>query len=50
MPTLGNVNAARQDIANLIYTYAELIDAGDFDVTGHRGKWATTWARGREPF
>jgi superfamily II DNA or RNA helicase len=25
-------------------------DAGDFDVTGHRGKWATTWARGREPF
>ena len=25
-------------------------DAGDFDATGHRGKWATTWARGREPF
>ena len=25
-------------------------DAGDFDVTGHRGKWDTTWARGGEPF
>ncbi|MCW3047077.1 MAG: rapA [Solirubrobacterales bacterium] len=25
-------------------------DAGDFDATGHRGKWDTTWARGREPF
>jgi len=25
-------------------------DAGDFDATGHRGKWETTWARGREPF
>ena len=23
---------------------------GDFDATGHRGKWDTTWARGREPF
>jgi hypothetical protein len=25
-------------------------DAGDFDATGHRGKWDSTWARGREPF
>ena len=25
-------------------------DAGDFDATGHRGNWPTTWARGREPF
>jgi superfamily II DNA or RNA helicase len=25
-------------------------DAGDFDATGHRGKWQTTWAQGREPF
>jgi hypothetical protein len=25
-------------------------DAGDFDATGHRGKWGTTWAQGREPF
>ena len=25
-------------------------DAGNFDVTGHRGKWETTWAQGREPF
>jgi superfamily II DNA or RNA helicase len=25
-------------------------DAGDFDATGHRGKWETTWAYGREPF
>lgn len=25
-------------------------DAGDFDATGHRGKWDTTWARGAEPF
>jgi superfamily II DNA or RNA helicase len=25
-------------------------DAGDFDATGHRGKWETTWALGREPF
>ncbi len=25
-------------------------DAGDFDATGHRGKWETTWSRGREPF
>ena len=25
-------------------------DAGDFAATGHRGKWDTTWARGREPF
>jgi len=25
-------------------------DAGGFDATGHRGKWDTTWARGREPF
>jgi len=25
-------------------------DAGDFDATGHRGKWDATWARGREPF
>jgi hypothetical protein len=25
-------------------------DAGDFDATGHRGKWDTTWTRGREPF
>jgi len=25
-------------------------DAGDFDATGHRGKWDTTWARSREPF
>jgi superfamily II DNA or RNA helicase len=25
-------------------------DAGDFDATGHRGRWDTTWARGREPF
>jgi superfamily II DNA or RNA helicase len=25
-------------------------DAGDFDATGHRGKWETTWVRGREPF
>jgi superfamily II DNA or RNA helicase len=25
-------------------------DAGDFDATGHRGKWEATWARGREPF
>jgi Domain of unknown function (DUF3883) len=25
-------------------------DAGDFDATGHRGKWDTTWARGHAPF
>jgi len=25
-------------------------DAGDFDATGHRGKWEATWARGRKPF
>jgi SNF2 family DNA or RNA helicase len=25
-------------------------DAGEFDATGHRGKWETTWAQGREPF
>jgi superfamily II DNA or RNA helicase len=25
-------------------------DAGDFDATGHRGKWETTWAQGRGPF
>jgi superfamily II DNA or RNA helicase len=25
-------------------------DAGDFDATGHRGNWETTWARGRAPF
>lgn len=25
-------------------------DSGDFDATGHRGKWDTTWARGGEPF
>ncbi len=25
-------------------------DAGDFDATGHRGNWETTWAQGREPF
>jgi superfamily II DNA or RNA helicase len=25
-------------------------DAGDFDATGHRGKWETTWEHGREPF
>jgi superfamily II DNA or RNA helicase len=25
-------------------------DAGHFDATGHRGKWDTTWASGREPF
>ncbi|HEV3071457.1 MAG TPA: helicase-related protein [Solirubrobacteraceae bacterium] len=25
-------------------------DAGDFDATGHRGNWDTTWAQGREPF
>ncbi len=25
-------------------------DAGDFDATGHRGKWDTTWARGAQPF
>jgi superfamily II DNA or RNA helicase len=25
-------------------------DAGDFDATGHRGKWETTWGQGREPF
>jgi hypothetical protein len=25
-------------------------DAGDFDATGHRGKWDTTWTQGREPF
>jgi superfamily II DNA or RNA helicase len=25
-------------------------DPGDFDATGHRGNWDTTWARGREPF
>lgn len=25
-------------------------DAGDFDATGHRGKWDATWARGRDPF
>ena len=24
-------------------------DPGDFDATGHRGKWDTTWARGQEP-
>ncbi len=25
-------------------------DAGDFDATGHRGNWKTTWTRGRAPF
>jgi superfamily II DNA or RNA helicase len=25
-------------------------DPGDFDATGHRGNWDTTWARGRDPF
>jgi hypothetical protein len=25
-------------------------DAGDFAVTGHRGKWESTWLKGREPF
>jgi superfamily II DNA or RNA helicase len=25
-------------------------DVGDFSATGHRGRWETTWARGREPF
>jgi superfamily II DNA or RNA helicase len=25
-------------------------DAGNFDATGHRGKWNTTWACGRAPF
>jgi hypothetical protein len=25
-------------------------DAGDFDATGHRGRWETTWARSTEPF
>jgi superfamily II DNA or RNA helicase len=25
-------------------------DAGEFDATGHRGKWETTWANGHEPF
>lgn len=25
-------------------------DAGEFDATGHRGNWETTWARGKEPF
>jgi len=25
-------------------------DVGDFDATGHRGKWEATWARAREPF
>ena len=25
-------------------------DAGDFDATGHRGKWDPTWTRGGEPF
>jgi superfamily II DNA or RNA helicase len=25
-------------------------DAGNFDATGHRGKWDTAWAQGREPF
>jgi superfamily II DNA or RNA helicase len=25
-------------------------DPGDFDATGHRGNWDTTWERGREPF
>lgn len=34
MPTLGIVDGSRQDVANLIYTYAELIDAGDFDGVG----------------
>jgi Helicase conserved C-terminal domain/Domain of unknown function (DUF3883) len=26
------------------------VDLGGFDVTGIRGDWARTWARGREPF
>ena len=25
-------------------------EPGDFDATGHRGKWDTTWTRGLEPF
>jgi len=25
-------------------------DAGDFAVTGHRGKWGATWTKGKEPF
>ena len=25
-------------------------DAGDFNVTGHRGDWNATWAAGKEPF
>ena len=48
MPTLGNVNAARQDIANLIYTYAELIDAGDFDGVGELLAHATVTFEGHE--
>lgn len=26
------------------------VDLGDFDVSGIRGNWAKTWARGQEPF
>ena len=26
------------------------VDLGGFDVTGIKGDWAKTWARGREPF
>jgi superfamily II DNA or RNA helicase len=39
----------RDDVRYLENPFAGF-DAGDFDATGHRGKWDTTWARGQEPF
>ena len=41
--------AERDDVRYLENPFARF-DAGDFDATGHRGKWDTTWARGREPY
>jgi len=42
--------AAEHDEVRYLENPFARFDAGDFDATGHRGKWETTWAHGREPF
>jgi superfamily II DNA or RNA helicase len=41
---------ARHDEVRYVENPFAGFDAGDFDATGHRGRWDTTWTQGREPF
>ncbi len=41
--------AERDEVRYLENPFAGF-EAGDFDATGHRGNWDTTWAQGRGPF